>query len=87
MLTTCAALQESKFWKFLLKDISQKTWKFCFWILTTPSNETRECTAASCLPDWVVPKVKTDADLIAHIRKCVVKRQFVDEQYVARIHW
>jgi hypothetical protein len=33
ILTTCAALQESKFWKFLLKDISQKTWKFCFWIL------------------------------------------------------
>ena len=33
MLTTFAALQESKFWKFLLKDISQRTWKFCFWIL------------------------------------------------------
>jgi hypothetical protein len=33
MLTMCAALQESKFWKFLLKDISISSWTYVVWIL------------------------------------------------------
>jgi hypothetical protein len=33
MLTICAALQESKFWKFLLKDISISSWTYVVWIL------------------------------------------------------
>ena len=33
MFTMCAALQESKFWKFLLKDISISSWTYVVWIL------------------------------------------------------
>jgi hypothetical protein len=32
-LTTCTALQESKFWKFMLKDVQSKTWMYVVWIL------------------------------------------------------
>jgi hypothetical protein len=35
-ISTCSRpflFQEGKFWKFLLKDIALRTWKFCFWVL------------------------------------------------------